>query len=194
MITKFNFFEARFYEPEYSVVMHTGEEFDNVIQFKKQKLSKRIRFFNYHLKIDDIYFTLYADGLIIGINKLMKVKDGRYDGSDYVVAYFSIDRDFRDKKLSRLLYDTMFSWLKENNYSIASTEWSVPGRKKLRHIKHELGKEYGVKTIDRDGTHDIETMYNDDLVHYDEMTDGEKKEFDKGRDKHKFSFLRNLGN
>ena len=35
MITKFNFFEARFYEPIYSVVMHTGEEFDDIIQNKK---------------------------------------------------------------------------------------------------------------------------------------------------------------
>ena len=193
-----NIFESNFYEPQYSVVAHTGKEFEEIINKpNNQKLSKRIRFFNYGIQDDAIFFTLYADDLIIGINKIMKVKSTddkyRYDYADYVISYFSIDRDFRNKKLSRLLMESMFSWLKENNYSaVASTEWSVPGNQRLKSQFHKMGIEYNIKTSDRKEAHDTKSQYNDELIHKSEMTEDELKKFNKKKPPHTFNIFKNL--
>ena len=187
MITNFNLFETKFYEPIYSVVIHDKEEFTEITRNEKE-LDKRIRFFDYNdyqWSNNPIYFTLYADEYIVGICKISETTtyDKKKDGAetDYTVVYFSIDRKFRNKKLSRLLMETLFSWLKENNYSISSTSWSVSGRLKLRDMKHELAKEYGVKIIDKNTNHDYDAMYNDDLININEMTPEEYDKFDRNR-------------
>lgn len=190
-----NYIMIKLYEPVFSIIIQNGEDFEkNIMYSKNQKLSKRIRFFNYNNYFENpndiIFIILYADDLIIGINKIVKTKTKgekyMYNYADYVLSYFSIDRDFRNKKLSKFLFDAMFSWLKENGFkSVSSTEWTVVGKSKLKENFFRIGKKYDIKVSDKERTHDSLELYNDDLIHYDEMNEEETIKFDKKRYKKK---------
>ena len=99
--------------------------------------------------------------------------------TDYTICYFSIDRQYRNKKLTRLLIEGLYTWLKDNNYSLSSSSWTVPGNLKLRPLLNSMAIEFGVEFQDNDRKFDSQHEYNDELINTREMTDKEYKKFKK---------------
>ena len=187
MITEFTIFES-FYEPQYSCVNLSADEFNELTR-KDNTLKTRIRFFNYSdttswYDQEPRFTVLFADDLIIGVCKIDK-----YDNQegDFSIAYFSIDRDFRNRKLTRLMIDTLFDFILDNDYSLDSSSWTYPGMTKLKPLIDSIAKERGVKWITNNKKHDAEWNYNDDFIHRNEMTDKEYKKHT-SRTRKKFNF------
>jgi GNAT superfamily N-acetyltransferase len=167
-----------FHEPIYSVVHLDGWEMSDLIS-TDNTLKDRIRFFDYRDYLHSnkpIYFVLFADDLIVGI---CKIDYFEHENTDYTICYFSIDRQYRNQKLTRLLIEGLYTWLKDNNYSLSSSSWTVPGNLKLRPLLNSMAKEFGIQFIDNDRKHDTQREYNDDLINVREMTDKEYKKFNR---------------
>ena len=181
MITKFNLYES-FYEPKYSCVNLDMKEFRELTE-KDNTLQKRIRFFNYSdttswYDVKPRFTVLFADDLIIGICKI-----DNYDNEeqDYTISYFSIDRDFRNRRLTRLMIETLFDFIEEGDYTLNSSSWTHPGMIKLKPLIDSIAKERNIKWVTNNRKHDGEWAYNDDFINQNEMTDDELKKFNKNK-------------
>jgi hypothetical protein len=167
-----------FYEPIYSCVCLNNNDM-NELSRNDKTLEKRIRFFNYDdymYSNDPLYFVLFGDEKIIGICKIDIFK---HEKADYTISYFSIDRKHRNNKLTKLIIETLFIWLKNNNKSLSSSSWTVPGNLKLRPLLNKMSKEFGVNFQDNNRKFDNENNYNKNLINSLEMTDSEYKKFQK---------------
>jgi len=167
-----------FDNPTYSVVPMDNDEFYQLIR-KEKTLEDRIRFFSYtaanHVN-DPMHFVLFIENKVIGICKL-DIFDSA--DADYSICYVSIDRQYRNKKLTRLIIETMVDWMKEHNYTLGTSSWTVPGNLRLRPLVKSITSEKGVKFYDKDEKHDVQWMYNDDMININEMTPKELKKHNK---------------
>jgi len=162
MITKFKIYES-FYEPQYSCVNMDSSEF-NELTNKDNTLDKRIRFFNYSdttswYDQEPRFTILFADDLIIGVCKIDKYEN---EEADFTISYFSIDKDFRNRKLTRLMIETLFDFIIENDYSLNSSSWTHPGMTKLKPLVDEIGIERDAKWITNNNRFDNEVSYNNE--------------------------------
>ena len=183
-----------FYEPEYSCVNLTRDEFRELTD-KDETLTKRIRYFNTSdvsswYDVNPKFTVMFADELIIGI---CKIDDYENEPQDFTISYFSIDRDFRNRKLTRLMIDTLFDFISDGNYTLNSSSWTHPGMTKLKPLLDKIAEERGIKWITNDRKMDGEWMYNDDFINRNEMTDDELNKFGKNKKSTNFSFLKKLG-
>jgi len=187
MITTMKIFE-HFYEPQYSSANMNIDDFDKIVS-QDDTIKKRIRFFDYSdsntwFDKKPRFTVMFADDLIIGICKI-----DSYDNSeaDYSISYFSIDKDFRNRKITRLMINTLFDYILDGDYTLDSSSCTHPGMTKLKPLIDKIAEERGVKWTSNDRRHDTETSYDDDFLHYQEMNDDEYKKHT-GHKRKKFDF------
>lgn len=168
------------YDEMYARIYTSVEDYDKFNDFANQ-LEKRIRYFTFkdfnpieRKEIRPFYFVLYDNEYIIGISKI-----GNYDKNPnlYSISYLSIDKNYRGQKLSKLIIDTILSFSKEKKLTLTTSDWSLLGKLSMKKYIKSKTKEMGIEYIENDNDHDGKWMYNDNLIHVDDMTDKERDDF-----------------
>lgn len=159
---------------------YNGDEYDELLRtLDISDLKKRIRFFD----IDKfsrnefphiIMFDGNANDKIIGICKI-----GNYDNNNpnhYVISYCSIDKEYRGEGYLNSLIEGLAKFCKENNYTLGSSEWTVPGMLKLRPTVVKRMKKYDVPFDDHNKRFDYPHSYNSNMINVDELSPEELEE------------------
>jgi hypothetical protein len=164
----------------YKVSVHDYKSFSENIIFKNYKLKdntifERIRFFsnndfNYFEERDvkPFYIVLQTtEDKVIGLIKLGHyIHDNKNDKS-YSIAFFSIDIEYRNKGLSKIMMDEMFKFSKKQGLELTTSSYSYVGFVKLRKNLNLTAKEHDVVFIDKKDTdplHDSKSLYDENLV------------------------------
>lgn len=150
--------------------------------YKDPTIFKRIRFFsesdlwNYDKEPKDTYYTvLFKENYIIGLAKIDFYSTSAPNKNTLSIAFFSIDKNFRGHKYSRLMANELFKEAKKRNKEIQTSSYTVLGKEYLQHLFNEYAKKHSVIFHDKskeESLHDAEWMYktvNGKKLHHSEL-------------------------
>ena len=162
-----------------------------------RNIEKRLRFFDrkydlnsIHHDDDFVFFTAFDGDKIIAIAKIGYYSTTDSDPQHRVLAYITIDREYRGLKLTRVLVTELVRYCKKYKFSISASSWTVVGYAKLRPLMIEICKKYKVKYKDHKRLIDSESEYDDNMTHIHDMTPQEVDVFNKARGKYQTSFFK----
>lgn len=119
------------------------------------------------------YFIILQDGKkVIGLAKIGYYDMNASHEKDYSLAFLSIDINYRNMGLTRVIADKMFEFLKEQKMDFRTSTYTYVGKIKLQKILNEMAVKWDVKFLDKedsDGTIDYEKMYDENLNHKSEI-------------------------
>ncbi len=118
------------------------------------------------------YFIVLQDGnKLIGLAKIGYYSYDCSHEKEYSLSFLSIDIDYRNKGLTRVMADKLFQFLKEQNMDLNTSSYTYVGKIKLQKILNETAAKWGVKFTDKK-----ETDYLiDNVSYYDENLNHEKE-------------------
>lgn len=184
MIKKFEDFKNSFH-----VEVYSSNELEKIIykngQLKDLTLFKRIRYFSNsdfgwgELQNKPYYVALFDKDKIIGVAKIGHYSLNAKHDKNYSISFFSIDKDYRNMGLSRLMCDALFEFAKENGFDISTSTYTYLGKMYLQKLFNEYSKKHNVIFYDKDdkdwGLIDNEQQYTtykkNILVHRSELED-----------------------
>ena len=126
---------------------------------KYKKLEDKIRYFSYRdlqYTFDEesrnnrekgYYIVMFYKKEIIGIIKLGWNPYLRKVTNHYWISYFSIDKKFQGKGLSKLMMHKLFSFAKENNFILEGSSRTEMGKERLSNNIDKFSKEYDIEYI-----------------------------------------------
>jgi len=160
-----------------TVKVLTADEFREITKEKD-----RIRYFDYadlSRKKKKHFITLLDNNKIIGV---CHIAEFEYDtDSDMSIVYFSIDPEYRGKGYTTLMADKLMELCKKENIVLGTSSWTVPGFNRLRSTIQKYANKHRVKFVDNNELFDRPWMYNSKMKHTRDMTEEEKKEYEKLR-------------
>jgi len=137
-------------------------------ELKDKTVYKRIRYFsgndfNWSQRDTNPYYvSLEMGDKVIGLAKVGYYSMSARNENNYSISFFSIDKDFRGNKYSRLMADKLFAEAKKRGLEISTSSYTVLGKEHLQHLFNEYADKHRVVFYDKtedDFMHDTEREY-----------------------------------
>ncbi len=153
---------------------------------KDETVYDRIRFFNTYdfgwsqkSQVKPFYTVLQDGDKVIGIAKIGFYSSNNFHEKDYSLSYLSIDLEYRNKGLTRVIADKLFEFLKEKGFELKTSSYTYAGKMKLQKVLNDMSIKWDVKFTDKketDSLIDADWMYDENLNHKEEIEKYYKKE------------------
>lgn len=159
---------------EYKIkIFSSKEDFFEVLwkngRLVDETVFQRIRFFSpYDFdwlqdRVNAFFVTAFDNDKLIAVAKVGYFNLSAPNENTYSISFFSVDIEYRNQGLSRLMCECLFAYAKSKHYEISTSTYTVIGKRFLQPLFNEYAKKYDITFHDRkqsDYLNDTEEHYS----------------------------------
>jgi GNAT superfamily N-acetyltransferase len=117
--------------------------FDDGGVFKYFQLSNIVGF-SAHSREKKFYPIVELNDLVVGLSELEQDPN---NPTNFWIKFISVDPQYQGNGYARKIIEKIFDFVKENNYSLEPSVYSLEGEEKLKKIINETAEKSGVKLV-----------------------------------------------